>query len=300
MQAAAAMRGWPCFYFSTPTSSFVMQPPVPIETLPLFPVLDELLLELLRSLSPADWQRPTLARQWTVKDIAAHLLDGNLRTLSMLRDGHFGEAPDDFSYAGIVAYLNRLNADWVRAARRLSPAVLIELLAQSGAEYTAYLQTLDPWAPAAFSVAWAGENESPNWFHIARDYTEKWHHQQQIREAVGQPGALMTSALFQPLIETLMRGLPHTYRAVAAPVGTQVQVNIGPEMGGTWQLERNQDNWKLTEHLLAPAAAITLTPAVAWKLFTKGLSAEQARQQAQVSGDEQLAAAAFGLVAVMG
>ena len=63
-----------------------------IETLPLFAELDCLLLELLRSLTPADWQRPTPARQWTVQDVAAHLLDDSLRTLSMLRDGHFGAA----------------------------------------------------------------------------------------------------------------------------------------------------------------------------------------------------------------
>lgn len=31
----------------------------PIETLPLFPELDRLLLELLCSLTPADWQRST-------------------------------------------------------------------------------------------------------------------------------------------------------------------------------------------------------------------------------------------------
>jgi len=68
-------------------------PPVTISTLPLFAELDRLLLELLRSLTPEDWQRPTLARQWTVQDVAAHLLDGNLRTLAMLRNGHFGEAP---------------------------------------------------------------------------------------------------------------------------------------------------------------------------------------------------------------
>jgi len=42
---------------------------------------------LLRGLSPADWNAPKLAGAWTVKDVAAHLLDGNLRTLAMLRDG---------------------------------------------------------------------------------------------------------------------------------------------------------------------------------------------------------------------
>ena len=275
--------------------------PAPIETLPLFPVLDELLLELLRSLTPEEWQRPILARLWTVKDVAAHLLDGNLRTLSMLRDGYFGETPDDFSYAGMVAYLNRLNADWVRAARRLSPAVLIELLAQSGAEYTAYLETLDPWAPATFSVAWAGETESRNWFHIARDYTEKWHHQQQIREAVGQTAALMTPELFRPLIETFVRGLPHAYREVAAPMGTVVQLRVGPPIGGGWQLLRTADGWVLAENTAAtaPAATVALPPEVAWKLFTKGLSPAEARLQGQFGGDPALAEALLRLVAVM-
>ena len=66
----------------------------PIQVLPLFPVLDDKLSELLRSLSSEDWQQPTLARKWTVKDVAAHLLDGNLRTLSFVRDRYFGEKPE--------------------------------------------------------------------------------------------------------------------------------------------------------------------------------------------------------------
>jgi hypothetical protein len=60
-----------------------------------------------------------------------------------------------------------------------------------------------------FSVAWAGEAESKNWFHVARDYSEKWHHQQQIREAVGQTAELLTPALYRPLLDTLLRDLPH-------------------------------------------------------------------------------------------
>ena len=278
-----------------------MLPAIPIETLSLFPELDRLLLELLRGLTPADWQRPTLAREWTVKDVAAHLLDGNLRTLSMLRDGYAGETPADFSYSGLVAYLNGLNADWVRAARRLSPAVLVELLAQSGAEYTAYLATLDAWAPATFAVAWAGESESLNWFHLARDYTEKWHHQQQIREAVGQTAALMTPALFRPFIETLLRGLPHAYRAVAAPTGARVHVRIDTELGDVWQLTRAAEAWQLTLPDEATATAeISLSPDTAWKLFTKGLSPAAARPLVRLRGDERLAEAALHLVAVMG
>jgi uncharacterized protein (TIGR03083 family) len=275
-------------------------PPVPIHVLPLFPVLDQCLTELLRSLSPADWQRPTLARKWTVKDVAAHLLDGNLRSLSMLRDGYFGEAPDDpDSYDGLLTFLNRLNADWVRAARRLSPAILIELLAQSGAEYTAFLAMLDPAAPAAFAVAWAGETESANWFHIAREYTEKWHHQQQIHAAVGRPG-LLTEELLGPVIETFMRGLPHAYRNVAAPVGTVVRVRL-EEMRGEWQLVKASAAWQLRplDARALPAAEVTLRPDTAWRLFTKALSPVEARAQVRLAGSERLGEAALRLVAVM-
>jgi uncharacterized damage-inducible protein DinB len=40
----------------------------------LFESLDNKLIELLRSLSDEDWNKPTIAPLWTVKDIAAHLL----------------------------------------------------------------------------------------------------------------------------------------------------------------------------------------------------------------------------------
>jgi hypothetical protein len=55
----------------------------PLPVAHLFPLLDVELMKLLKSLSPEDWNKPTLAKLWTVKDIVAHLLDGNIRTLSI-------------------------------------------------------------------------------------------------------------------------------------------------------------------------------------------------------------------------
>lgn len=160
-----------------------MQPLIP--TLHLFPLLDNKLITLLQSLSDRDWQLPTRAKLWTVKDVASHLLDGNLRTLSISRDKYFGESTSGINnYKDVVSFLNRLNADWITATKRLSPATLIELLAFSGKRYHDHLSTLDSFSKAVFPVAWAGEAESKNWFHISREYTEKWHHQQQIREVV--------------------------------------------------------------------------------------------------------------------
>lgn len=56
-------------------------PVEPIFVIDLLPKLDQKLLELLWSLDAEDWEKPTIAPLWCVKDIAAHLLDGNIRAL---------------------------------------------------------------------------------------------------------------------------------------------------------------------------------------------------------------------------
>ena len=223
-----------------------MQPLPVLDTAPLFPILDAHLLTLLRSLEPADWEKPTLAPQWRVRDVALHLLDGSLRTLSMLRDGHFGAgSPASPAYADVVGYLNQLNHDWVVAGQRLSPALITWLLELSGPAYNAYISSLPPHEPAVFPVAWAGEQTSLNWFHVAREYTEKWHHQQQIRQAVGQEAPLLTPELYQPFLATCLRALPHHYRGVEAAAGTVVQLTISGAGGGTWYLRRAASGWEL-------------------------------------------------------
>ena len=78
-----------------------------------------------------------------MKDITAHLLGGNTRTLSMERDAYFGEKPGPIhSYTDLVAYLNKVNADWVKATKRLSPQVLINLLAITGKQFCEHFTKL--------------------------------------------------------------------------------------------------------------------------------------------------------------
>lgn len=93
----------------------------PIDTLPLFDTVDTLLIEALTGLPDEAWLRPTLAGRWRVRDVAAHLLDGYLRTLSLYRDG-YSLPPDGpiHSYGDIVAFLNRMNASFVGVAERFS------------------------------------------------------------------------------------------------------------------------------------------------------------------------------------
>jgi uncharacterized protein (TIGR03083 family) len=278
-----------------------MEQVIPVQTLHLFPVLDKLLLELLASLSPEDWHKPTVAKLWNVKDIAAHLLDGNVRAIATLNGYQSNEPPPQInSYQDLVGYLNELNAVWVKAMKRLSPELLMAQLEITGKQYIEYLHTLDPFAPAMYSVAWAGEDTSLNWFHIAREYTEKWHHQQQIREAAGKPG-LMTKELFYPLIDTFMYALPHTYRNTRAEKGTVLKFTVSTKLGGDWFLQMIKDKWTLTKNLPieTPRASIILPPDTTWKLFTKAISAEAALAAAAVEGDIQVMAPIFTIVAVM-
>jgi uncharacterized protein (TIGR03083 family) len=275
---------------------------IPIQTVHLFPKLDSKLIELLQSLDPSDWSRYTLAKKWTVKDVATHLLDGNIRMLSAVRDNYFGDSPDHHveSYTDLVAYLNQLNSDWVRATKRMSPTVLIELLEITGNEYCEVVSRLDPLADAIFSVAWAGQSVSPNWFHIAREYTEKWHHQQQIREAVNKPG-ILTREFFFPLIDTFMQALPYAYRTVEATEGTKVRLVINGEMGGEWILSRSNSNWHVKTNSATSnfEAEISMDPDIAWKLCTNAIPENDAESQIDFNGDLVLAKQVLQMRSVM-
>ncbi|MFB3132609.1 MAG: maleylpyruvate isomerase N-terminal domain-containing protein, partial [Rhodothermales bacterium] len=142
-----------------------MQPVEPIFTVELFPPLHAELLALLRNLSDDDWEKSTAARLWAVKDIVAHLLDGDIRRLSFQRDNLAPLRPNGpiEDYWDLVDFLNQMNADWVKAARRISPPLLIAFLEMTGPQVYAFYKTLDPFAPAFYPVAWAGDKHSPHW-----------------------------------------------------------------------------------------------------------------------------------------
>jgi uncharacterized protein (TIGR03083 family) len=277
-----------------------VQPVEPVYLIERFPGLHQELMSLLRGLDEADWSRPTACAQWSVKDIVAHLLDTGLRRLSSGRDG-FMPAPESgiTSYTDLVAYLNRLNAEWVGATRRLSPPILMELMDVMASQVHAFFGSLDPHARALFGVAWAGEESSPVWFDIGREYNERWLHQQQIREAVGVPGLLGREWLY-PALDIFMRALPHTYRAIPAEPGQNIHFTILGEAGGDWTLRRQPQGWSLfTGRDDHPAARVSLDQETAWKLFSNGLSPEAAQRRVRIEGDSRLGEPVFGALAVM-
>jgi uncharacterized protein (TIGR03083 family) len=272
----------------------------PIDVRPVLAEQHAALVDLLRRLDADEWARPTACPGWTVKDVAAHVLGDFVGRLSIHRDGVHVEHPRDGE--AFPAFLDRINEEWVRATRRLSPAVLVDLVSTVGADIVRFWQTVDLDAVGG-SVRWAGPEAHPFWLDVAREYTEYWTHQQQIRDATGRPG-LADARYVGPVIDTFLRALPHTLRDVTAPVGSTLRVGVTGPGGGTWTCTRGADRWHLggpaTDPLTdPPTATLDLDTDTTWRLCTRGITPEQAADRARVGGDRRLAAAALRIVSII-
>jgi uncharacterized protein (TIGR03083 family) len=276
----------------------------PLDVRPLFPRDRRALLALLTALDPADWRRPTVCPGWDVHDVVAHLLHDHLRRLSGGRDGHPG--PPFGPAETLPGFITRTNEDFVRVSRQLSPRLLTELLATLGPQLDDFWAGLDPAAPAGLDVSWAAPGTpAPNWLDTAREYTEFWVHQQQIRDAVNRPGATEPE-LLHPVLDTFLRALPHTLRDQPAQDGAVVRVLVPGPAGGAWAAVREDGHWTLRTPTTPddrPAAPATAEAEVGadtlWRLATRGITPSQARSRATLRGDEELARTALTLASII-
>jgi uncharacterized protein (TIGR03083 family) len=262
--------------------------PLPVvDTRHAFRPLSAEIVSLLRSLGAADWERPTLAGSWQVRDIVAHLTDTALRRLSLQRDGVAMAGPA--SDQDFVAFINELNATWTRAARRLSPRVLTELYAEASDALAGFIETLDLGAEAFFAVSWAGEARSRQWLDIGREFTEVWHHGAQIRDAVGA-GPFSDPEWLRAVLRIAMHVLPHAYSSLAAPRGASIAIRVTGPAAGAWTLHRGQDTWIADEGDAAdPTASLTMADDVAWRLFFNALPPGESGARVRIDGDAALA-----------
>jgi hypothetical protein len=167
-------------------------------------------------------------------------------------------------------------------------------------QYADFHESLNPFDPATFNVSWAGEETSLNWFDTARELTERWHHQQQIRLATNRPG-IMTPDLYHPVLDCFLRGLPHAFRYVEVSLGAVLAVVISGECGGQWLLSRGTASWNFVGRSTGDfAARVTVPQELAWRLFTKGIDRDSARAQLEIEGDRDLGERILNLKAIVG
>lgn len=272
-----------------------------IHIAPLFEKLNNLLVDLLKGLNLNDWNRQTPAPLWTVKDVAAHLLDTNLRAISVLRDGYFNKPEVDLTInRELVDYLNYQNAVWVDAFKRVSPELLVEMLDISGKQFASVLEGLPPNEKAVFGVAWAGQEFSPNWLHVAREYSEKWHHQQQIRAALGCEDVLYESEFYFPFLQVSMYAIPYQYSLVVATEGESLKVSVLGNGGGDWFFQFIGGQWVFCGTAIqCPTCEVIIEGPWAWRIFMNAASREQALEHTFMKGKISLGLPLLSVRAVM-
>lgn len=274
-----------------------VNPLQPILTGPLFGEIRKELLSLLTGLTEEEWRLPTAAGKWNVKDVALHILGGDVGNLSRRRDA-FSLPADLSSYQKLVAFINEINASWVLAGQRMSTRLLIDLTEHVGGQADEYFAALDPFAIGE-AVSWAGDAPMPVWFDVAREYTERWHHQQQIRDATGRPG-LYERRLFEPVIDAFVRALPKTFQNAEAQDGTTVQLLLTGALKKQWSLVRSAEKWELFEGGGdREDASVRIRAEDAWKIFTRGIQGEAASRCAEIQGQRRLADQVLATISVI-
>jgi len=262
----------------------------PIDTAPLFrPLLGEL-VGLLRALNSADWERPTVAGAWQVRDLAAHLLDGDLRKIAVYRDQHRRPLDGPLnSDRDVARFVNGLNQTGVSFGARLSPRLLTELLEITGGWVADVVEKLPLDGPSIFAVSWAGETESLNWMDTGREYTERWHHQAQIRDAIGE-SRLLGLQWVEPLLDISVRALPVAYGSATAEEGTAVSLEVHSPGAGAWTVIRDGSAWRVVrDRPPSPTALVRVAADDAWRLLFNAVKSPGLMERVEVVGDADLA-----------
>jgi hypothetical protein len=122
-----------------------------------------------------------------------------------------------------------------------------------------------------------------------REYTEIWHHQMQVRDAVGAPG-LLAGRWLLPLLDFSVRALPHAYDSREAADGASLALIVPGEERWAWTLVREGGRWELYRGETGRATATVIAePGSAWRLLFNALPPERAREEITIRGDASLA-----------
>jgi Mycothiol maleylpyruvate isomerase N-terminal domain len=255
-------------------------------------------LELLRGLSPADWERPTECPAWTVQQLALHVLGDDLSLLARQRDATpkqglilYAESHPGLAF---MQLLDGFNEQWVTASTFLSPELLIALLGLVGEWSDDFyrnvgLDTLSR-EPVGF---FAQTDPSPYWQIIAREYAERVIHQSQLRRAVGAP------ELDGEIVTCMARVVVHATAHWLADYRVADGVTIGLDLGtvGSWTWRRDPGAWSVVDGIEVAHARITVAPDHVVALLTRGMARSHADAVLTVGGDEPLARGALAVVA---
>ena len=177
--------------------------------------------------------------------------------------------------------------------------MLTDLYARASSEAANWFEALPLDAPALFPVSWAGEDTSAGWFDLGREFTEVWHHQAQIRLAVGADRSPIPGS--SPPCSTSRCAACRTPSVTSRRnPGDTVAIDIGGASGGGWTLSREVARWTLWRgEPAAPTARVRLSDETARQLLFNGLKDGAGRAAIHVEGRAALGQAFLRALSVV-
>jgi uncharacterized protein (TIGR03083 family) len=212
-------------------------------------------INLCTSLTDDEWNAPTPCPGWSVADVVAHLIDleswgaGDPRPVIEI---------DWSTLPHIKNAVGRVTEVGVVARRGMPPAQLLSEYRSVMMRRVAHLSGITGNVPSPFG------GDIPVEQSLSMRILDTWVHEQDIRDAIGQPGGLTTSGALVTG-HMLLRGLPKAWgKKVAPPVGSTLRVTVtGPGVSadqtvvitedGRAQLVSGDSEWgEPTVHLTMP------------------------------------------------
>ena len=169
---------------------------------------------LLRSLDPADWDRPTELPGWDVRAVAAHL--AHLEAELAGRPQEQVEVPD---LPHVKGFLGQYTEAGPIARRDWETGRIVDELEEVVAQRREELAANPPEDPSALGPSFAAL-AGWSWDTLLRNRpVDLWMHEQDVRRAVGRPGGLDTP------------GAAHAGGVIAASMGLVVGKRAGAQPG---------------------------------------------------------------------
>jgi uncharacterized protein (TIGR03083 family) len=228
-------------------------------------------IALADDFTDADWLTPTECPGWTVKDVYAHLVGGEI----WMSQGH--PRPE--------TGLARIAEEPVAARREATGASVLAELRDVFALRQQQLRD-DPPDPDAPTFTAYLQPVSVGVLLRMRAF-DAWVHEQDIRRVVGRPGNLGTSGA-EVARDIFLLGLGRVVaKAAGAPPGSSVTFSVSGEM----PFERSISVDENRRGVAAPVADPTVRIATDWETFSRLAAGRIPVQGAavQVTGDRDLA-----------
>jgi uncharacterized protein (TIGR03083 family) len=259
-------------------------------TLPKEPVVAALgevwgrLDELLAGLDDAEWLAPTCLPGWDVKAVVAHIVG----TESMLLgDPNPAVEFDPSARAHIRNEIGRLNEAWIVALADDAPADVLARFRDRIKRRRDALSAMpiSRWDAVGFTPA--GQDTYGRFMRIRA--FDCWLHEQDIRDAVGQPGGEEGVAVAQALDEMAgATGFIVGKKAAAAP-GSRVRFELTGPAARTINVEVGDRAAVVDELSGPPTVTLTMPAGVFARLGGGRADPATLRGQVTVDGDAELA-----------